>query len=100
MEVRDLDLAACTPVNHLWPELVQRLGLERSARAAQQALDLQAMRGSGSTVPVLLVETCGMGLLERLQLRQASGLPLGQRDGLLVLLSRQRLELQLLQLER
>ena len=100
MEVRDLDLASCTPVNHLWPELVERLGLERSARAAQQALDLQAMRGSASTLPVLLVETCGMGLLERLQLRQASGLPVAPEPGLLVLLSRQRQELQLLQLER
>ncbi|MEY3768049.1 MAG: hypothetical protein RLZZ11_1119 [Cyanobacteriota bacterium] len=100
MEVRDLDLASCTPVNHLWPELVERLGLERSARAAQQALDLQGMRGSASTLPVLLVETCGVGLLERLELRQASGLPLASEPGLLVLLSRQRQELQLLQLER
>ena len=100
MEVRDLDLASCTPVNHLWPELVERLGLERSARAAQQALDLQGMRGSASTLPVLLVETCGVGLLERLELRQASGLPLAAEPGLLVLLSRQRQELQLLQLER
>ncbi|MEY3749865.1 MAG: hypothetical protein RLZZ186_284 [Cyanobacteriota bacterium] len=100
MEVRDLDLASCTPVNHLWPELVERLGLERSARAAQQALDLQGMRGSASTLPVLLVETCGVGLLERLELRQVSGLRLASEPGLLVLLSRQRQELQLLQLER
>jgi hypothetical protein len=86
-------------VNHLWPELVERLGLERSARAAQQALDLQAMRGTASTLPVLLVETCGVALLERLELRQASGLPLPLEPGLLVLLSRKRMELQLLQLE-
>jgi len=56
MEVLDLDLAAATPVNHLWPELVERLGLERSARAARQALDLQAMRGLPGTLPLLLVE--------------------------------------------
>ena len=29
MDVRDLDLAGCTPVNHLWGELVERLGLEQ-----------------------------------------------------------------------
>ena len=75
MEVNDLDLAACTPVNHLWGELVERLGLERSTRAALQALDLQAMRGGDSTMPVVLVETCGMALLERGALRRATGLP-------------------------
>jgi hypothetical protein len=36
-------LARFTPVNDLWPQLVERLGLERSSRAVQQALDLQAM---------------------------------------------------------
>lgn len=100
VDVRDLDLASCTPVNHLWPELVERLGLERSAQAAQQALDLQGMRGGASTLPVLLIETCGVALLERLQLRQVSGLPVPDAPGLLLLLSTRRLELQLLQLGR
>ena len=100
MEVNDLDLAACTPVNHLWPELVERLGCERSARAAQQALDLQAMRGSEATLPVVLVETCGMALLERAALRRATGLPWPEGPGALLLFSRPRQELQVLQLER
>ncbi len=100
MEVNDLDLAACTPVNHLWGELVERLGLERSTRAAQQALDLQAMRGSESTMPVVLVETCGIALLERTALRRATGLPWPEGHGAVLLLSRPRLELQVLQLER
>jgi hypothetical protein len=100
MQVHDLELSACTPVNHLWPELVERLGLERSARAAQQALDLQAMRGSASTVPLMLQETCGVGLLERSRLRQAIGLPLPEGEGVLLLFSRPRQELQVLQLER
>jgi len=99
VDVSDLDLASCAPVNHLWPELVEQLGLERSGRAAQQALDLQAMRGTASTLPVLLVETCGVALLERQQLRRASGLPLLEGPGLLLLLSSKRLELQLLQLQ-
>ena len=63
MDVRELDLAGCTPVNRLWGELVERLGLERSTRAVQQALDLRAMRGSDSTLPVVLVETCGLSLI-------------------------------------
>ena len=96
MEVLDLDLAAATPVNHLWPELVERLGLERSARAARQALDLQAMRGLPGTLPLLLVETCGVGLVDRDQLRTATGLPLPHGEGVLLLFSRSRMVLQLL----
>jgi len=99
MEVHDLDLAAATPVNHLWPDLVERLGLERSARAARQALDLQAMRGLPDTLPLLLVETCGVGLLDRGQLRAATGLPLPVGDGLVLLFSRSRLLLQLLEVQ-
>ena len=98
MQVTDLDLASCTPVNHLWPELVERLGLERSGRAARQALDLQGMRGRASTLPLLLVETCGVGLLERAQVHAATGLPVPDGEGVLMLFSRRRQELQLLKL--
>lgn len=99
MQASDLDLAACAPVNHLWPELVERLGLERSARAARQALDLQAMRGMPTTLPLLLVETCGVGLVERIRLRAATGLPVPEGDGVLLLFSRQQQALQLLEIQ-
>jgi hypothetical protein len=96
MEAFDCDLAAATPVNALWPELVERLGLERSARAARQALDLQAMRGRPGTLPLLLVETCGVGLVERERLRAVTGLPVPQGEGVVLLFSRNRMLLQLL----
>ncbi|MFM2081091.1 MAG: hypothetical protein RLZZ219_1773 [Cyanobacteriota bacterium] len=99
MQASELDLAASTPVNHLWPELVERLGLERSARAARQALDLQAMRGLPTTVPLLLVETCGVGLVERARLRAATGLPVPEGDGVLLLFSRLQQSLQLLEVQ-
>ena len=91
-----LDLARFTPVNHLWPELVERLGLERSSRAVQQALDLQAMHGSASTLPLLLVETCGMALVQSEQLRLQTGL-VGGGERLVLLLSQRSACLQLLQ---
>jgi hypothetical protein len=90
-----LDLARFTPVNHLWPELVERLGLERSQRAVQQALDLQAMHGTASTLPLLLVETCGLALVQIEQLRRQTGLT-GAGDRLVLLLSQRNACLQLL----
>ena len=94
-----LDLAACTPVNDLWPALVERLGLERSARAARQALDLQSMRGEPGTLPVLIVETCGVALVEREVLRLSTGLPVPLGEGVLLLCSQRLQQLQLLRLE-
>jgi hypothetical protein len=91
-----LDLARFTPVNHLWPEMVERLGLERSQRAVQQALDLQAMHGTTSTLPLLLVETCGLALVQIEQLRRQTGL-VGGGERLVLLLSQRNACLQLLQ---
>jgi len=91
-----LDLARFTPVNHLWPDLVERLGLERSARAVRQALDLQAMHGTPSTLPLLLVETCGVALVQVEQLRRHTGL-VGAGEHLVLLLSQRSACLQLLQ---
>jgi hypothetical protein len=91
-----LDLARFTPVNHLLPELVERLGLERSGRAVQQALDLQAMHGTAATLPLLLVETCGLALVPLEQLRLQTGL-VGAGERLVLLLSQRSGCLQLLQ---
>jgi hypothetical protein len=98
-QVVDLDLAGCSPVNDLWPQLVERLGFERSARAARQALDLQAMRGGPGSVPLLFAETCGVGLMERERLRAVTGLPVPEGAGVLLLVSRPRQALQLLLLQ-
>jgi len=91
-----LDLARFTPVNDLWPELVERLGLERSSRAVRQALDLQAMRGDASTLPVLLFETCGLALMQAEALRGQLGLA-GAAEDQVLLVSQPSLRLQLLQ---
>ncbi|MEN9766703.1 MAG: hypothetical protein RLZZ32_663 [Cyanobacteriota bacterium] len=95
MQLFDLDLSACEPVNHLWPDLVERLGIERSGQAIRQALDLLAMRGSSEQLPALLVETCGVALVDRLELRRATALPL-QDGALVLLLSRKANQVQLL----
>lgn len=74
MSDSSIDFASCEPVNDLWPSLVETLGLERSQRAVRQALDLQAMSGSASTVPVLFCETCGLALASTDLLREQTGL--------------------------
>jgi len=96
MRESTLELARFEPVNHLWPELVERLGLERSGRAVRQALDVQAMHGSAATVPLLFVDTCGLALIDAAQLRQQTGL-VGAGERLVLLVSQRSLQVQLLQ---
>ena len=45
-------------------------------------------------------ETCGVGLIERQQLRRETGLPVPEGEGMVLLFSRPRLQFQLMQLQR
>ena len=91
-----LDFAALTPVNHLWPAFVERLGSDRAQRAVRQALDLQAMRGTQASLPVLFTETGGLALASTDLVREQTGLNVhGER--MVLLLSSQEQAIQLLQ---
>tara|TARA_Y100001968_G_C19275201_1_gene676367 strand:- start:614 stop:913 length:300 start_codon:yes stop_codon:yes gene_type:complete len=58
-----LDLDKCYLSNKLWPEFINKIGIFKAKLAVRQALDLQIMQGSSSTVPVLIIETCGTALV-------------------------------------
>lgn len=89
------DFAAFKAVNHLWPALVEQLGVVRSQQAVRQALDLQGMHGKEGTVPVLFVETCGIALASSVLLREETGLN-AHGSGMVLLLSKRAQELQLI----
>ena len=91
-----IDFSTFTPVNHLWPAFVERLGSEKAQQAVRQALDLQGMSGNAGSLPVLFVETCGLALAHTDLVREQTGLNShGYR--MVLLLSRRELEVQLLQ---
>ena len=91
-----IDFSTYTPVNHLWPAFVERLGSEKAQQAVRQALDLQGMSGHAGSLPVLFVETCGLALAYTDLVREQTGLNShGYR--MVLLLSRRELEVQLLQ---
>ena len=85
MDASLINLNSYTPVNHLWARMVDRLGVENSQRAVRQAFDLQSMRGSNATLPVLFFETCGLALANAELLYQQAGFPFsGKKIVLLV----------------
>ena len=59
-----LNLDKCSLSNDLWPDFINKVGLIKANLAVRQSLDLQKMQGSTSTLPVLILETCGSALIE------------------------------------
>ncbi len=68
-----LDLSICNPDNNLWSLLVEKLGSLKAQMAVRQALDLQYMYGTEQTLPVLFIETCGLGLISIKSLQFQTG---------------------------
>ena len=58
-----LDFDKCILSNHLWPDFINKIGIFKAKLAVRQALDLQRMQGSFSTIPILILETCGTALV-------------------------------------
>ena len=54
----------CSLSNELWPDFINKIGFVKANLAVRQSLDLQRMQGSTSTLPVLILETCGCALVE------------------------------------
>tara|TARA_Y100001968_G_scaffold329129_1_gene377763 strand:- start:466 stop:765 length:300 start_codon:yes stop_codon:yes gene_type:complete len=82
----DFDFSNCEVVDYLWPQFVDRLGIERSKQAISQTLDMQRMNGNSGTVPILIVDTCGLALASTDTLYLQTGI-LSNRHGLILLLS-------------
>ena len=57
------NLDQCSLSNELWPEFINKIGFIKAKLAVRQSLDLQKMQGSDSTLPVLILETCGTALV-------------------------------------
>ena len=90
-----VDFSNCTPVNHLWPQLIKTLGVCRAQKAVRQALDLQLMQGDETTAPVLLSQTCGLALVKINLIRQQTGLAL-QREGIVLIFNLKENSMQLI----
>ena len=50
------DFDKCFLSNELWPNFINEIGIFKAQLAFHQALDLQRMQGSKSTLPVLILE--------------------------------------------
>ena len=68
------NLDQCSLSNDLWPDFINKIGFIKANSAVQQSLDLQRMQGSSSTIPVLILETCGTALVNSQAVKTYIGL--------------------------
>ena len=64
----------CFISNDLWPAFINKIGFIKAKLAVRQSLDLQRMQGSSSTLPVLILETCGTALVNSQAVKTYIGL--------------------------
>ena len=64
----------CTLSNDLWPDFINKIGFIKAKSAVRQSLDLQRMQGSNSTLPVLILDTCGTALVDSKVVKDYIGL--------------------------
>ena len=69
-----LDFNKCYLSNELWPVFINKIGISKAKLAVYQALDLQRMNGNASTLPVLILETCGAALVNSQVVKSHIGL--------------------------
>ena len=72
--ISPFNLDQCSLSNNLWPDFINKIGFIKANFAVQQSLDLQRMQGSTSTLPVLILETCGTALVNSQAVKTYIGL--------------------------
>tara|TARA_Y100001968_G_scaffold321690_1_gene356519 strand:+ start:96 stop:395 length:300 start_codon:yes stop_codon:yes gene_type:complete len=78
------DFEKCLLSNELWPGFINQIGIFKAKLAVRQALDLQRMQGTSSTLPVLILETCGTALVSSHVVKTHIGLSYIEREMLLI----------------
>ena len=72
--ISPFNLDQCSLSNDLWTDFINKIGLIKANLAVRQSLDLQRMQGSTSTLPVLILETCGTALVNSQAVKAYIGL--------------------------
>ena len=78
------DFNKCFLSNDLWPDFINKIGIFKARLAVRQALDLQVMQGTPSTLPVLILDTCGTALVNSQVIKTLIGLSYIEQGMLLI----------------
>ena len=74
----------CLLSNDLWPNFITKIGILKAKLAVCQALDLQRMQGNRSTLPFLIMDTCGIALINSKVVKTHIGLSYVEQGMILI----------------
>ncbi len=86
-----LDLSEYQPVNSLWNDFLETFGQEKASKAIFQAIDVQSMSRKKDTLPTLLIETCGIGLVNIKAIKYQTGLSIHGNNQILLISIKKKL---------
>ena len=70
-----IELSEFNYVDHLWPELINKFGFEKSKNIISQAIDFQKMNGKkGITIPLIFSGTAGLALISMNHLKRITSI--------------------------
>ena len=90
------DFDKCLLSNKLWPNFIKEFGIFKAKSAVRQALDLQKMQGKSSTLPILIIDTCGIALVNSKIVKSHIGLNYFVVQGMVLIYSNKLNSIQLL----
>ena len=85
----------CYLSNDLLPSFINKIGIYKARLAVRQAHDIQSMQGTFETLPVLILETCGLALVSSEAIKTYIGLSC-EGNGMLLIYSTKLNAIQLL----
>ncbi len=77
--------------NFLWSKFVDNLGIIKAHEAIRQARDIQRMQGNSKTLPIILIETCGLALTSYDIINEHTGMNFHNNKVILILSKKQKL---------
>ena len=88
--ISSFNLEQCSLSNDLWPDFISKIGFIKANLAVRQSLDLQRMQGSNSTLPVLILDTCGTALVNYQAVKSYIGLSYLEQGMVLIFSSKSK----------
>ena len=95
MKTVQIEFSKYELVNFLWPELIEDYGFDKARKIVSQAIDLQKMNGTNSTMPIIFSGTGGLALLP-IQMLEKENFEISYKDNQVLIFNLKRKSFQIL----
>ena len=95
MKTVQIEFSKYELVNFLWPELIEDYGFDKARKIVSQAIDLQKMNGTNSTMPIIFSGTGGLALVP-IQMLEKEKFEISYKDNQVIIFNIKRKSFQIL----